>query len=138
MKKLVDVQVHETSIEDNKGIKDNKCENQTVGVTSDVHEGDEEVHQTEGIEDNKCENKTAGMTSDVCEDDVQVYQTEGIDGGNEVAVEKDNKQEPEVEHEPLHDVLIGGAKKNHVNGLEEKKRKEMYVNFIKLSFNYCN
>ena len=117
---VVDVQVHQTGIEDSKGIEDNKCENQTAGMTSDVHEGDEEVHQTEGNEDNKCENKTTGMTSDVHEGDVQVHQTEGIDSGNEVAMEKDNEQEPEVEKEPLLDVLIGGAHKDHVDGLEEE------------------
>ena len=48
--KAVDVQVHQTGIEDNKGIEDNMYENQTAGVTSDIHEDDEEVHQTEDIE----------------------------------------------------------------------------------------
>ena len=50
-----------------------------------------------------------------------MHQTEGIDGGNEVAMEKDNEQEPEVEQEPLHDVLIGGTHKDHVNSLEEDR-----------------
>ena len=89
------------------------------GVTNVEQEGmtavDVQVHQTKGTEDNKCENKTEGVTS--VGSDVHEGET-----GNEVATLcKEEEQEPELEPEPgkVHDVLIGGAEKDNVNGSEE-------------------
>ena len=92
------------------------------GVTNVEQEGmtavDVQVHQTKGSEDNKCENKTEGMTS--VGSDVREGET-----SNEVATLcKEEEQEPELEPEPgkVHDVLIGGAEKDNVNGSEDDDR----------------
>ena len=81
-----------------------------------------QVHQTKGSEDNECENKTEGMTN--VGSDVREGET-----GNEVATlckEEEPEPEPELELEPepgkVHDVLIGGAEKDNVNGSEEDDR----------------